>query len=150
MGTDFTLALSGTPTGVSRSGGTVTFTGSDAGSAAVATLVLSALSDADAEDETVTVTIREKSTDGEAVLTATGLDGGAADTGDGAIGSGVITLTDVTPVVTIERTSDGIMAEGNTASFKVTANPAPAAPLTVNLMVTDAPYADFVGERQTR
>ncbi len=153
LGTDFTLALSGTPTGVSLNAttGVVTFMGGDAGSAAAATLVLSALSDADAEDtedKTVRVTIREKSTDGEAVLTATGLDGGAAtgeaDTGEGPIRSGVITITDVTPVVTIERTSLGIMDEGGNAVFRVSATPAPAAPLTVNLMVTDAPYADFV------
>ncbi len=34
--------------------------------------------------------------------------------------------------------------EGTTASFTVSANPAPKANLTVNLRVTDAPHSDFV------
>ena len=44
-GTDFTLSLSGSPTGVALSGLTVSFTGSAGGSATSATVLLTAESD---------------------------------------------------------------------------------------------------------
>ena len=67
-GTDFTLALKGTPAGVSLSGSTVTFTGP---SAASATLVLTSVADADDTDDTVTVGMGTVSATGVTVRTAT-------------------------------------------------------------------------------
>ena len=90
-GTDFTLALSGSLTGVAFSGSTVTFTGSSGGSATAATVTLTASEDADTDDETVTASIPAASTGNAPRLTATGLDGGAAGSRSG---NGVITLTD--------------------------------------------------------
>jgi len=87
VGTDFTLSLSGTPTGVALSGGTVTFTGSDSGSATVADILLSASDDADSVDETVTVSIPSSSSGAAPILAATNLGGGATGsrTGNGEI-----------------------------------------------------------------
>ena len=67
-GTDFTLALKGTPAGVSLSGSTVTFTGP---SAASATLVLTSVADADDTDDTVTVGMGTVTSTGVTVRTAT-------------------------------------------------------------------------------
>ena len=91
VGTDFSLSLSGSPTGVTLSGGTVTFTGSASGSAGVATVLLSASQDIDTTDETVTVSIPSSSTGGGTILTATGLEGGATGSRSG---NGQIVLSD--------------------------------------------------------
>ncbi|MXZ82121.1 MAG: hypothetical protein F4Z10_00145, partial [Synechococcus sp. SB0666_bin_14] len=94
LGTDFTLSLSGSPAGVTLSGGTVTFTGSASGSATVATVLLSASQDGDITDETVTVSIPSSSTGTAPILTATGLDGGATGS---RTGNGEIILNDAAP-----------------------------------------------------
>ncbi|MYG40907.1 MAG: hypothetical protein F4201_08870, partial [Nitrospira sp. SB0677_bin_15] len=94
-GTDFNLALSGTPAGVSfdSNTSTVTFTGPSTGQGAtVSTLTLNALVDNDADDDVVTASIPSRSTGNEPKLTATGLDGGATGT---RTGNGRITLHDV-------------------------------------------------------
>ncbi len=128
LGTDFALALSGSPTGVTFSAGTVTFTGP---STTRADLVLTAATDANATDETVTVSIPTTSTGNTPKLTATNLDGGATGSG-----SGQISITDVTPVLTIMPGSSAV-TEGTAAAFTVSASPAPAANLTVNLTVAE-------------
>ena len=149
LGTDFTLRLLGTgrggapplPTGIDLTGSTVTVSGSAGGSARGADIALFAAADSNATDETVTLWIPASSSRGAQRLTATGLGGGASGT---RIGNGQITLDDSTvlPVVTI--TGGGAVTEGTGATYTVSANPAPAADLTVNLIVADAPNADFV------
>ena len=52
-------------------------------------------------------------------------------------------LDNDTPAVSIEADVSKV-AEGTSATYTLTARPAPAAPLTVNLTVTDAPGADYV------
>ncbi len=128
VGTDFTLALSGTPTGVALAAtmGVVTFTGSAGGSATVATVALAALSDADAVDDTVTVSIPSSDTRSdpadqtEPVLTATGLSGGASGTGNGQItveddDKAGVTVTE-TGAATVVTEASG---DGNTDSYTV-------------------------------
>ncbi len=136
LNTDFSLALSGTPTGVSLSGSTVTFAHGNTDSATSATLILTALADANTNHETVTVNL--------GTLTPTALNGGASGSRSG---NGQITLTDTgtqtLPVITIARGTSPV-TEGTAATFTVTATPPPAAALSVNLTVTDAPNADFV------
>ena len=56
-GTDFTLALSGSPRGVALNGATVVFTGAATPSAASATVLVTAGSDDDVNDDTVTVSL---------------------------------------------------------------------------------------------
>ncbi len=135
LNTDFSLALSGTPTGVTLSGSTVTFTGPDASEIA-ATLILTALADADTDNETVTVSL--------GALTPTGLNGGANGSRSG---NGQITLTDAgtqtLPEITIAAGTSPVI-EGTAATFTVTATPPPQSALTVNLTITDAPNSDFV------
>ncbi len=135
LNTDFSLALSGTPTGVTLSGSTVTFTGPDASEIA-ATLILTALADADTDNETVTVSL--------GALTPTGLNGGANGS---RTGNGQITLTDAgtqtLPEITIAAGTSPVI-EGTAATFTVTAMPPPQSALTVNLTITDAPNSDFV------
>ena len=94
LGADFTLSLSGSPAGVTLSGGTVTFTGSASGSATVATVLLSASQDADITDETVTVSIPSSSTGSGTILTTKGLDGGATGS---RTGNREIILDDTAP-----------------------------------------------------
>ena len=83
LGTNFTLALSGTPAGVALSSNTVTFTGG-AGNASTATLTVTAMQDLLGVPETVTVSIPASDSDTPG-LTATGLDGGASGSGTGEI-----------------------------------------------------------------
>ncbi len=146
-GADFTLALSGSPTGVTFSAGTVTFAGPNTGqSATVATLVLTAATDANATDETVTVSIPTASTGNAPKLTATNLDGGATGSG-----SGQISIADVTPVLTITPGSSPV-TEGTAAAFTVTANPAPTTNLPVSLTVAqtgDFAAASAVGNNKS-
>ena len=143
-GTDFTLALSGTPTGITLSGATVTFTGPSTGvTAGTAEIVLTALDDADTGDDVVTVSIPASSSAGTPRLTATGLGGGATGSRSG---NGRITVDDddtvAVPVLTI--TGGAAVTEGTAASFTVRASPAPASALVVNRNIADAPGADFV------
>ena len=140
LNTDFTLALSGSPAGVALSGSTVTFTGSSGGSATRTDIQLSAADDSDADDETVTVSIPASSSGNAPKLTATGLGGGATGS---RVGDGRIALSDTTPEITIARGPSPV-TEGTDATYTVSADPAPAADLTVNLAVADAVGADFV------
>ncbi|MDE0470779.1 MAG: putative Ig domain-containing protein, partial [Ekhidna sp.] len=86
LGTDFTLSLSDSPSGVMLSGSVVTFSGSSGESAVIAEVLLSASEDSDTADETVVVSI-PSSTMSTPRLTATVLEGGArgSRTGDGRI-----------------------------------------------------------------
>ncbi len=81
VGTNFSLALSGSPAGVTFSSSTVTFTGP---SAATADVTLTALDDNLGVDETVTVSIPATDS-GTPSLSATGLGGGASGSGTGQI-----------------------------------------------------------------
>ena len=81
VGTNFSLALSGSPDGVTFSSNTVTFTGP---SATTADVTLTALDDNLGIDETVTVSIPATDS-GTPSLSATGLDGGASGSGTGQI-----------------------------------------------------------------
>ena len=92
IGTDFSLALSGTPTGVSLdpASGEVTFAGPSE-SATEASILLTAAVDNNADDATVTVSIPARSTGSAPVLGATNLDGGATGSRSG---NGRITLKD--------------------------------------------------------
>ncbi len=92
LGTDFNLALSGTPAGVTfdSATGELTFAGPTT-SATVASVLLTAAVDDNAGDDIVTVSIPTSSSAGTPRLTATNLDGGAAG---GRTGNGRITLKD--------------------------------------------------------
>ena len=92
LGTDFSLALSGTPTGVSLdpNTGEVTFAGPSE-SATEASILLTATVDNNAADATVTVSIPARSTGSAPILGATNLDGGATGSRNG---NGRITLKD--------------------------------------------------------
>ena len=81
VGTNFSLALSGSPAGVTFSSNTVTFTGP---SATTADVTLTALQDNLGVDETVTVSIPATDS-GTPSLSATGLDGGASGSGTGQV-----------------------------------------------------------------
>ena len=118
LGTDFSLSLSGTPTGVALSNGTVTFTGSSGGSATSADVLLSASEDDDGVDETVTVSIPSASTGNGPILTATGLGGGATGS---RTGNGQIILSDTTPTVSFARQGGVAVTEGADVVFRVTA-----------------------------
>ena len=92
LGTDFNLALSGTPAGVTfdSATGELTFAGPTT-SAAVASVLLTAAVDDNAGDDIVTVSIPTSSSAGTPRLTATNLDGGATGR---RTGNGRITLKD--------------------------------------------------------
>lgn len=93
-GTEFMLALSGSPTGVSfdPATSTVTFTGPPTGaSAAVADITLTPRADADWRDVLLTVSIPASSSTGAPRLTARNLAGGAAGNREG---TGWITIDD--------------------------------------------------------
>ena len=92
LGTDFNLALSGSPAGVTfdSATGELTFAGPTT-SATVASVLLTAAVDDNAGDDIVTVSIPTSSSAGTPRLTATNLDGGAAG---GRTGNGRITLKD--------------------------------------------------------
>ena len=92
LGTDFNLALSGTPTGVTfdSATGELTFAGPTT-SATVASVLLTAAVDDNAGDDIVTVSIPTSSSAGTPRLTATNLDGGATGR---RTGNGRITLKD--------------------------------------------------------
>ena len=141
LGTDFTLALSGAPTGVALSGGTVTFTGSGGGSATSADILLSASADADGTDETVTVGIPAASSGAPPILAAASLDGGATGS---RTGNGRIVLSDTTPVVSFAAGSGTVAENGGTRNVALSISPAPAANITVNYTVSGtAGSSDF-------
>ncbi len=87
--------------------------------------------DADDEDDE-TVTLALESGDGYALAAAT---------------VHTLTIVDndtaISPVITIAPGASPV-TEGANAAYTITADPAPAADLTVNLAVTDAPHGDFV------
>ncbi|MCY4132467.1 MAG: hypothetical protein OXF39_07475, partial [Nitrospira sp.] len=102
---------------------TLTFTGP---SAAAATLRLTTTADAITEGlrETVTVTL--------GTLTATGLSGGAE-------GSGTVAFAILEPLPEIAITAKtAAITEGTGATFTLTANPAPTAPLAVSVTVSQS------------
>ena len=92
LGTDFNLALSGTPAGVTfdSATGELTFAGPTT-SATVASVLLTAAVDDNAGDDIVTVSIPTSSSAGTPRLTATNLDGAAEGR---RTGNGRITLKD--------------------------------------------------------
>ncbi len=129
LDTDFTLALSGTPTGVALAGGTVTFTGPQTGATAtVASILLTASPDDDAEDRTVTVSIPASLTGSAPILTATNLDGGATGSRTGA---GEITIADDDTKALTFSTSTVNVTEGNSATYTVKLATRPTASVTV-------------------
>ena len=102
---------------------TLTFTGP---SAAAATVILTTTADAtnEGQRETVTVTL--------GTLTATGLNGGAA-------GSGTVAFAILEPLPEIAITAKtASITEGTGATFTLTANPAPTAPLAVSVTVSQS------------
>ncbi len=127
VGTDFTLALSGTPSGVALAGGTVTFTGP---SASAADVTLTPASDDDAEDRTVTVSIPSSSSGNAPILTATNLDGGATGSRSGA---GRITITDDESKGLTFSTSTVNVTEGNSATYTVKLASRPTGSVTVTV-----------------
>ena len=135
VGTDFSLSLSGTPTGLAVSGSTVTFKGSSGGSATVADLLLSVSEDVDGADETVTVSIPSSSsgTGNDPILTAKNLDGGATGS---RTGNGQIVLSDDDPpVVSFAVGSSSVGENGGTQNVAVAISPAPTTAVTVNYTV---------------
>ena len=116
-----TLALSGTPAGVTfnSNGSVVTFTGSDTGSATVATLNVTALDDEDADDETFTFRI---------LVASGGLDGGITHSGTASItvdddDTRGLTLTSLTPT----------LVEGGSSTYTVKLDTKPSASVTVTI-----------------
>ena len=124
-GTDFTLALSGSPTGVTFASGTstVTFTGPQSGATATeANVTLTPADDDDANDRTVTVST--------GTLTATSLDGGASAS---RTGNGEITIADdETERLVFSRTTVPV-AEGSEATYTVRLATAPTSDVTVTV-----------------
>ena len=130
LGTDFSLSLSGTPTGVALSSNTVTFMGSGSGSAMTAEVLLSASSDADAADGTITVNIPSSSSGAEPILTATNLDGGATGS---RTGNGQIVLNDDdTPALVFTATSLTVV-EGASDTYTVRLATQPTGNVTVTV-----------------
>ncbi len=140
LGTAFTLALRGSPGGVTLDANTgeVTFTGGDPASARTATVLLTASDDDGGVSESVTVTIPASDTGSAPKLTAAGLGGGATGSG-----SGVITINDnEAPTVTIAGPGS-VVTEGSDLVFTVTADPAPTNDLVVNLHVAEGAVIDY-------
>ena len=148
LGTDFSLSLSGTPTGVALSSSTVTFMGSGSGSAMTAEVLLSASSDEDATDGMITVNIPSSSSGAEPILTATNLDGGATGS---RTGNGQIVLNDDDkPVVSFAAASSSADEDDGTVTVRLNISPAPTSSVLVNYTVsgtaTDGTdFSDLVG-----
>ncbi len=143
LGTAFTLALSGSPNGVTLDANTgeVTFTGGDPVSATAATVLLTASDDDGGVSESVTVTIPASDTGSAPKLTATGLGGGATGSG-----SGVITITDddeeaalviaqaeEAALVFAQATDPLEVPEGGSAAYTVALATEPTGTVTVTL-----------------
>ena len=132
LGTDYALAApSPLPSGVSYALAadppTVTFTGPSASSATVS---LSATDDSDDEGTGESVSIALGTLDS---TSGTGLDGGASGSGSGVF---IISDDDTTAVPEISVSAGADIVEGGSASFTVSANPAPEANLDVALTVS--------------
>ena len=124
-GTDFTLALSGSPTGVTFASGTstVTFTGPQSGATATtANLTLTPADDDDAEDRTVTVSVST------GTLTATSLDGGASGSG-----SGQITISDDETQRLVFSRETVSVTEASEETYTVKLGSAPTASVEVTI-----------------
>ncbi len=124
-GTDFTLALSGSPTGVTFASATstVTFTGPQSGATATtANVTLTPADDADANDRTVTVST--------GTLTATSLDGGASAS---RTGNGEITISDDETKRLVFSQTTVPVTEGGDANYTVKLGSAPTASVTVTI-----------------
>ena len=151
-GAEFTLALSGNPTGVTFASATstVTFEGpTNTPSATEATLILRAEDDADEDDETVTVSIPASSTGSAPKLAATGLGGGA--TGSRA-GDGEIAIEDDDMIPEIAVSAGSGVDEGAAASFTLSATPVPTQNTNVRVTIAETGSGDFVaaGDETTR
>ena len=124
-GTDFTLALSGSPTGVTFASGTstVTFTGPQSGSTGTtANVTLTPADDDDAEGRTVTVST--------GTLTATSLDGGASASRSG---NGQITISDDESKRLVFSRTTVPVTEGSDATYTVKLGSSPASDVTVTI-----------------
>ena len=137
-GADFSLALSGTPTGVTLNAATgeVTFAGPSE-SAAEASILLTAAVDNNAADATVTVSIPARSTGSAPILRATNLDGGATGSRSG---NGRITLKDAgLNVRTIGWASAALDATetASAGSVDVQLTSAGTSPVTFRVCLTD-------------
>ena len=149
LGTDFSLALSGTPTGVTLDAATgeVTFAGPSE-SATEASILLTAAVDNNAADATVTVSIPASSTGSAPVLGATNLDGGATGSRGG---NGRITLKDAgLNVRTIGWASATLDATetASAGSVNVRLTSAGASAVTFRVCLTDGTAAfgsDYAG-----
>ena len=132
LGTDFTLALWGSPEGVTLDANTgeVTFTGGDPASARTAPVLLTASDDDDAVSESVTVTIPASDTGSAPKLTATGLGGGVT-----GIGSGEIALADDDEAALVfAQAADPLeVSEGGSAAYTVALATQPTGTVTVTL-----------------
>ena len=127
LGDEFTLALSGSPSGVKLAQNTVTFTGP---SATTATLAASAADDADADDEQITVTIPKTA----AGFTYEGL----ADTLTGAVSGTVrINVADDDEGSVLSRSTVPV-TEGGSATYTVRLASRPAGKVTVTPQSGDA------------
>ena len=138
LGTDFSLALSGTPTGVSLdpNTGEVTFAGPSE-SATEASILLTATVDNNADDATVTVSIPARSTGSAPILRTTDLDGGATGSRGG---NGRITLKDAgLNVRTIGWASTALDATeaASAGSVDVRLTSAGASPVTFRVCLAD-------------
>ncbi|MCY4332644.1 MAG: hypothetical protein OXC96_09150, partial [Cyanobacteria bacterium MAG CAR1_bin_15] len=131
LGTDFSLSLSGSPTGVALSGSTVTFSGIGVVSATSADVLLSASEDVDAVDETVTVSIPSASSGTPPILTANALLGGGA-TGS-RTGNGEIVLSDDDTAALVFSATSLTVAEGSSGSYTVKLATQPTGNVTVTV-----------------
>ena len=149
LGTDFNLALSGTPAGVTfdSATGELTFAGPTM-SATVASVLLTAAVDDNAGDDIVTVSIPTSSSAGTPRLTATNLDGGATG---GRTGNGRITLKDAGLNVRTVGWAATTLTVNETAAagtVNVALSSADTAALTFRVCLTDGTAtlgSDFAG-----
>ncbi|MCY4257259.1 MAG: hypothetical protein OXE04_03085, partial [bacterium] len=151
-GTNFTVDLDGSPTGVAYASGELTFTGPNTGTTAssVTLVVTAASNDGNAVSERVTVTIPKASGTADGDMTATGLAGGATgtgttrftvvDTGKGVLldlsGLGEVRETDGDQEVywiDENSTPDAQTATDGTATYSIKLTAQPSADVTINL-----------------
>ncbi|MCY4067844.1 MAG: hypothetical protein OXE79_01880, partial [Acidimicrobiaceae bacterium] len=143
-GTDFTVALDGSPMGVAFSSGSVTFTGP---SAASATLSVTASSDVDAVSEQVSVSIPRQSGTNSGDMTANGLAGGAVGSGSASfvlVDSAKGVLVDVAGGELAIRENTAFrrpVARPGTGTYKLTLTAEPTHPVTIALQSSDATAA---------
>ncbi len=125
LGTEFSVALDGSPSGVAYSNGAVTFTGP---SDAAATLAVTASSDSNTVSERVSVAIPAKSGSTSGLMTASGLAGGATGSG-----SAMFVLVDSASPVTV-GVPDGELriTEGSSGTYTLTLTQDPSADVTIS------------------